>query len=147
MTDEAYREQMREALSERVGDGKGVAADHPLIQALHYQAGDADKPESFKALRAKIEALEKERQLPGNRLFYLSVAPSFFTVIVQQLAAAGLLHPPQRAGVVARDHREAVRPRPGERPRAHRRASARCSTRARSTASITTSEKRRCRTS
>ena len=95
MTDEEYREQMRAALSERVGDGKGVNPDHPLLQALHYHAGDADNPGSFKALRVKIEALEKERQLPGNRLFYLSVAPSFFTSIVQQLAAAGLVYPPQ----------------------------------------------------
>src|SRR4029077_16380338 len=59
-----------------------------------YQAGDADRPESFAALKAKIEALEQARHLPGNRLFYLSVAPALFPLIVQQLAAAGLLHPP-----------------------------------------------------
>ena len=91
MTDEAYREQMRAALNERVGDGGGVPADHPLVQALHYHAGDADNPDSFRTLKAKLESIERARQLPGNRLFYLSVAPSFFTVIVQQLAAAGLV--------------------------------------------------------
>ena len=39
-----------------------------------------------------IEQIERERDLPGNRLFYLSVAPEFFTIIVEQLAAAGLIH-------------------------------------------------------
>src|SRR5262245_46533126 len=92
MTDEAYRESMREALNER--DKTQVPADDPLIQALHYHAGDADNADSFQALRARIEALEKELQLPGNRLYYLSVAPSFFTSIVQHLAAAGLLQLP-----------------------------------------------------
>jgi glucose-6-phosphate 1-dehydrogenase len=95
MSDEAYREAMRKALSERAGDGAGVAAAAPVVQALHYQPGDADNPASFQALRQKIEALERERQLPGNRLFYLAVAPSFFPLIVQQLAAAGLLYLPQ----------------------------------------------------
>ncbi len=94
MTDEAYREAMRAALNERAGDGGGVPADHPLVQALHYQAGDADNPASFEALKAKIEALEQARDLPGNRLFYLSVAPSFFTIIVAHLAATELIHPP-----------------------------------------------------
>jgi glucose-6-phosphate 1-dehydrogenase len=93
MTNEAYREVMRKALSEAVQDGgEQVAADDPLIGALHYHAGDADKPESFKSLKAMVEQIERERDLPGNRLFYLSVAPEFFTVIVEQLAAAGLIH-------------------------------------------------------
>jgi glucose-6-phosphate 1-dehydrogenase len=92
MTDDAYREAMLGALRERAG--AAVAADDPLVQALHYQAGDVDDAASFQALRAKIDALEQARRLPGNRLFYLSVAPSFFPIIVRQLAAAGLIHPP-----------------------------------------------------
>ena len=51
----------------------------------------------------------RERDLPGNRLFYLSVAPEFFPLIVEHLAAAGLIRRQERHGVVARDHREALR--------------------------------------
>jgi glucose-6-phosphate 1-dehydrogenase len=93
MTNEAYRDVMRKALGEVVKDGgEQVPADDPLIGSLHYHAGDADKPESFQSLKAMIERIESERNLPGNRLFYLSVAPDFFTTIVEQLAAAGLIH-------------------------------------------------------
>jgi glucose-6-phosphate 1-dehydrogenase len=93
MTNEAYRDVMRKALGEVVSDGgERIAPDDPLIASLHYHAGDADKPESFQSLKAMIEQIERERDLPGNRLFYLSVAPEFFTIIVEQLAAAGLIH-------------------------------------------------------
>ncbi|MGD9765679.1 MAG: glucose-6-phosphate dehydrogenase [Candidatus Binatia bacterium] len=91
-SDEAYRAGMLQALRERVG--QDVSEDDPLIRSLYYIAGDADDPKAFAALRDKIEAVEREHQLPGNRLYYLSVAPAFFAVIVKQLAAAGLIHPP-----------------------------------------------------
>ena len=97
MSDDAYRDAMRGALRERSGDGAGPDGNDRLVQALHYQPGDADNLESFRALKSKIEALERERQLPGNRLFYLSVAPSFFPLIIKNLHAAGLIHPPQGA--------------------------------------------------
>jgi glucose-6-phosphate 1-dehydrogenase len=92
MTDEAYRADMLKELGEYVKDGVTTpSADHPLIRALYYQAGNADQPESFQKLRAKLEKLDKELDLPGNRLFYLSVAPEFFATIVQNLTAAGLI--------------------------------------------------------
>jgi len=94
MSDEQYREAMRNVLRERVGDGAGVPSDDPLVQALHYQPGDAGNTQAFEALKAKVEAVERARQLPGNRIFYLSVAPGFFAQIITRLAAAGLIQPP-----------------------------------------------------
>jgi glucose-6-phosphate 1-dehydrogenase len=94
LSDDAYRDAMREALAARFADGGGIPADDPVVGALHYQPGDADDPATFAALRAKIDDLERARELPGNRLFYLSVAPALFPVIIAQLARAGLIHPP-----------------------------------------------------
>jgi len=91
-TDEAYRDAMTKTLTERVGTAVGT--DHPLVQALYYQAGSVDDPQAMHALKARVEAIESERSLPGNRLFYLSVAPDLFPTIVRNLAAAGLIHPP-----------------------------------------------------
>jgi len=92
MSDEVYRENMRAALQEQLAnEGHTVTADNPLIQALHYHPGSNDDPASFKTLKEKLEQLDRERNLPGNRLFYLSVAPEFFTMIIQNLCAAGLI--------------------------------------------------------
>lgn len=92
MTDEAYRESMLKALQEQATEGTDEArADHPLVRALHYQPGNADDVESFKQLKAKLETLDRELNLPGNRLFYLSVASEFFTPIIRNLCEAGLI--------------------------------------------------------
>ena len=92
MSDEAYRENTLASLREQVEEGATrVRADNPLITALHYQPGNNNDPKSFKRLREKLETLERERDLPGNRLFYLSVAPEFFTTIIQNLCSSGLI--------------------------------------------------------
>jgi len=92
LTDEAYRGGMLKALQEQVQDGaRVVKADNPLVSALHYHAGNGDDLESFQKLKKKLETLDQERNLPGNRLFYLSVAPELFTTIIRNLCAAGLI--------------------------------------------------------
>jgi glucose-6-phosphate 1-dehydrogenase len=92
MSDEAYRERMLQSLREVVKDGEDdLSEDHPVVQALYYQPGNADELESFHRLKEKLEAIDGELGMPGNRLFYLSVAPEFFTVIVENLAAAGMI--------------------------------------------------------
>lgn len=92
MSDEVYRESMRTALQEQLpNEGHTVTADNQLIQALHYHPGSNDDLAAFASLKERLEQLERERGLPENRLFYLSVAPEFFTIIIQNLCAAGLI--------------------------------------------------------
>jgi glucose-6-phosphate 1-dehydrogenase len=94
MTDEAYRDAMLRALREQVQDGpQPVGADAKLVQALHYQPGSNEDPQAFAQLKERLAQLDKQRGLPGNRLFYLSVAPEFFPVIINHLHAAGLIYP------------------------------------------------------
>ncbi len=92
MTDEAYRERM---IGEMRQDFPDVDAGSPLFEALHYQPGDNTDAGSFRGLKARLDALDAERDLPGNRLFYLSVAPEFFTPIIRNLDAAGLIRRPE----------------------------------------------------
>lgn len=92
MSDEAYRDSMRKALQKQGVEGADeIEAGHPLVRALYYQPGNADDLDSFARLKARLETLEQERKLPGNRLFYLSVAPAHFTPIIGNLCAAGLI--------------------------------------------------------
>ncbi|MCK6474307.1 MAG: glucose-6-phosphate dehydrogenase [Planctomycetes bacterium] len=91
MSDDEYRERMLEKVQEHVADGTKPGAKHPLIAALHYVTGDTDDAKTFADLREKLEALDAERKMPGNRLFYLSVAPRFFAPILMHLKEAGLI--------------------------------------------------------
>ena len=61
MTDEAYRERMIGEIREDIPD---LDADSPLFKALHYQPGNNTDVGSFQNLKAKLDALDAERDLP-----------------------------------------------------------------------------------
>nr|MBA3767578.1 glucose-6-phosphate dehydrogenase [Acidobacteriota bacterium] len=84
---------MREAV-EKYGEEKSVddAVWESFASGLFYMPGEFDDAEVFKRLRETLERLDAERGTSGNRLFYLSTAPSFFGLISEQLGAAGLAH-------------------------------------------------------
>jgi glucose-6-phosphate 1-dehydrogenase len=56
----------------------------------YYIQGDFNSTDTFKHLAAKIADAQKTWNLPGNVLFYLAVAPSFFSKVVDQLNGVGL---------------------------------------------------------
>jgi glucose-6-phosphate 1-dehydrogenase len=89
LDDEGYRRWAREGL-----EAAGVALDGVCSQwcdqCLHYQALGEERPEDFQALRERIEALEREHGLPGNRVFYLAIPPNSLPSAVAGLGAAGL---------------------------------------------------------
>ena len=95
MSDEAYCGKMVASLRETLGAKTPCdITDSPIIKNLHYVAGDNDDAASFQRLKEKLLELEKAQNMPGNRLFYLSVSPSFFPIIVKQLSDAGLISKP-----------------------------------------------------
>ena len=89
MSDDAYRSGMLEGLKQHASET--IGADDDVVKSLHYVAGNADDLASFKRLDARLREIEKERGLPGNRLYYLSVAPEFFGTIIENLGAAGMI--------------------------------------------------------
>jgi len=56
------------------------AAEHwrDFAASLYYQAGDVTRADSFPPLADRLRKLEREHDLPGNRLFYLAVDPDYF---------------------------------------------------------------------
>jgi glucose-6-phosphate 1-dehydrogenase len=58
--------------------------------SLHYQSIGDGKVENFRALSARIEALEKEYKLSGNRIFYLALPPGAFPDTITGLGETGL---------------------------------------------------------
>src|SRR3954471_2682959 len=59
---------------------------------LSYQTVDFGSSDSFNTLAGRITSLESKNKLPGNRLFYLAIAPSFFAPVIDQLHGHGLMH-------------------------------------------------------
>ena len=62
MTDESFRDVVRQAIQEHSSEDKaGGAPDlSSLIPFIYYQPGDSTKPESFEALKAKLDQLDKQ---------------------------------------------------------------------------------------
>jgi glucose-6-phosphate 1-dehydrogenase len=89
-TDQAFRDDVRGDLAEF---RKGVSADDAADFLAHvfYQRTDFTTAEGMRGLAERLRALDQQRNLPGNRLFYLATNPEFFCPIVEGLAGAGLI--------------------------------------------------------
>ena len=81
----------------------------------YYIQGDFKAIETFKHLAGKIADAQKTWNLPGNVLFYLAVAPTFFATVVEQLHAVGLTNEASEC-LETSHHRKAFRARSGQRP-------------------------------
>ena len=64
-----------------------------FADSLDYLSG-LDRPDGFTKLKAKLEAMERARDLPPNRVFYLAIPPEAIGESVQRLSEAGLINPP-----------------------------------------------------
>ena len=87
--DDAWRRWVREDLEQIRGRDLTEWSE----RTLHYYGMDAIN-DDFNDLRRRIEQLEKDAGLPGNRVFYLSVPPSLFAPTVTGLGECGLNRSP-----------------------------------------------------
>jgi glucose-6-phosphate 1-dehydrogenase len=91
MTDDQFREKMREAVEKFSEDTKlddDVWA--AFARGLFYLAGDVNDAGLYEKLAKKLAEIERERHIGGNVLFYLSTQPSQYATIARGLGAAGL---------------------------------------------------------
>ncbi len=86
--DAAFRAIARESIESSVAAPADVAAWAERF--IHFQSTGGGKPEDYKALRDRIESLERKLDLPGNRSFYISLPPGAFPSTIQGLGHAGL---------------------------------------------------------
>ena len=94
MTDDSFRTTIGEA-------AKTISEVGPIDPAkwrefssnLYYSAGEYGNPDSYTQLAKRLAEIDKEKNLGGNRLFYLSTPPEVYPDIVEQLGRAGLARP------------------------------------------------------
>jgi glucose-6-phosphate 1-dehydrogenase len=70
----------------------GSAADATTWadKTVFYQSTGSGEPSDFQSLKERIETLEREHGLTGNRVFYLSLPPQAFPPTIAALGAVGL---------------------------------------------------------
>ena len=92
--DGEFRDDLYTALAEhsRAKPASRQEADD-FLNNVYYQSGQLDSADDFGKLRERLEALEKEYNLPGNRLFYFAIAPEFFEPVTDAMAASKLARP------------------------------------------------------
>jgi len=86
LDDDAYRAWARDALVASGGedDLEAWCDDNVYFQRIGRDAGSYDR------LRRRIEEIESDRGLPGNRAFYLALPPPVFPDAIKELGDAGL---------------------------------------------------------
>jgi len=61
-----------------------------FAQSFAYVSGEYDEPGGFEKLSHRLEELDKERHLEGNRLYYLATPPAVYPKVIAQIKKAGL---------------------------------------------------------
>jgi glucose-6-phosphate 1-dehydrogenase len=90
-TTDAFRAEMQRAVEE-FGRHKPIshAVWNALARNVHYVRGDFQQADTFRRVQALLDDLDREQGTQGNRLFYLSTAPTLVETISTQLREHGL---------------------------------------------------------
>jgi glucose-6-phosphate 1-dehydrogenase len=94
MTDDKYREFAKDGVghfSRRPVDDAGWRA---FAESLFFVSGSLEDAALFASLGSRLDIVEHERGLPGNRIYYLAVPPSVFVPTIEQLAHARFVASP-----------------------------------------------------
>jgi glucose-6-phosphate 1-dehydrogenase len=89
-SEDEFRARMREAVKQSARTPVTDEAWNLFARGLFYVRGDFTDAETYRTLRERLTAIDQERRIGGNRLFYLATAPNFYLPIIQGLGAEGV---------------------------------------------------------
>ncbi|WP_257454545.1 glucose-6-phosphate dehydrogenase [Archangium lipolyticum] len=93
MSTEQFRASMREAIECAPGARPvDEAAWRTFSRRLHYLSMDLSSAEDYRRLGHMLERVDREHGTHGNRVFYLSLAPTLHAQTVHHLGETGLTH-------------------------------------------------------
>jgi len=91
ISDDAFRkhasERIREFSRTQPIDDRVLES---FLSSVSYVKVDFSRQEDFKNLAQKLQELDNNRHIPGNRIFYCATPPPTYQTIAQQLLAANL---------------------------------------------------------
>ncbi|MEH7485600.1 glucose-6-phosphate dehydrogenase, partial [Priestia megaterium] len=84
-------DELRENVKKSVSSFKNSDADiEKFASHFYYQPFDVTDVASYQELKSLTESLDEQYNVPGNRIFYLAMAPEFFGTIASNLKNEGL---------------------------------------------------------
>jgi glucose-6-phosphate 1-dehydrogenase len=89
-TDDSFREELRDATKKFSRQGLNDELWQSFAERVFYHRSEFGDLAGYNSLAKRLDALDNERNTRGNRLYYLSVAPTEFEGILEKLAAVGL---------------------------------------------------------
>jgi glucose-6-phosphate 1-dehydrogenase len=92
---EDFRSETRDSIREFSRRETNDEVLNGLLDHVYYIPSNFDDPAGYQALAEKLDKLDEIAGQPLNRSYYLSTAPEFFPVIVEQLKEAGLHRHPK----------------------------------------------------
>ena len=93
-THEDFRQEMLEALNE-FSRSKPVNEElwKTFKEQIYYLQSNFDDDQGYEKLNQFLQKLDGQLGTQGNRVFYLSIQPSFFPTVVQKLSQHHLIYP------------------------------------------------------
>src|ERR1700733_1516557 len=90
---DSFAKDMKSGILEFGGVKEGAEKLEEFIGKVSYHAMNFDDDGGYLALKSLLEKYDKDYGTKGNRLFYLAVAPEYFSDIVHRLGEHGMAQP------------------------------------------------------
>ncbi len=90
-SDEAFRDIAKDGIEQFSRQKFGTETWNRFHHRLFYCAGNISAPEFYDTIQGRIQDIESEFQLPGNRIFYLAIPPTSFAQACEGLHRVGLI--------------------------------------------------------
>lgn len=87
LSDDEFRRYVSQSIQDST---KQELSDPSFISRFYYHSLDVTSTASYQQLKSLLERLEETYRIPGNRIFYLAMAPEFFGTITSHLKSEGL---------------------------------------------------------
>jgi glucose-6-phosphate 1-dehydrogenase len=91
MTDEAFRDKMRDAVKEFSRTGlQDEEVWQEFANTLYYVRGGYEEIEGYQSLKKSLETFDRGSRVLPARVFYLATPPDLYGAVIERIAAAGL---------------------------------------------------------
>ncbi len=102
LSDEDFRAIAREGIEQFSRQSLKTDSWETFQSRLFYCAGNIGAAEYYDKIRDRIQEIETQWQLPGNRMFYLAIPPTSFSPACEGLYRVGLVSEAEHAPTYSR---------------------------------------------